>query len=83
MLNRAGPADPHHRATVAAVIAACFAEREQQCRRRQSLRARRSMAARTPTLGNSRISEMILGNGPVFTGLQKSETLNQINDLSQ
>lgn len=27
MLNRAGPADPHHRAAVAAVIAACFAER--------------------------------------------------------
>lgn len=34
----------------------------------------------TLTMGNSRISETSLSNGPVFTELQKPETLNQINN---
>lgn len=37
----------------------------------------------TLTMGNSRISEMSLGNGPVFMVLQKPEILNQTNDSLQ
>lgn len=37
----------------------------------------------TLTLGNSRISEMSLSNGPVFMVLQKPETLYQSNDSLQ
>lgn len=42
----------------------------------QNLPGKPCLAATSPlTLGNSRISEMSLGNGPVFTVLQKLETL--------